>query len=209
MPNLWQKRWNEEYQLAIKENSPTHTIVPIRKDDLSTWRMYVRTRDGRLHSAKVRLEYLTGNGRTLVYPLFPPSVEWETPIRHPNIQPPRPEGEGILDLALFQKTDTWNPKTHLIDLIGFVELLLDNPNPADPINHPVCLQAAIDLIREQVSASPSSSIVEQVKQKLTEADAVIRKYSGHWNKVGQGERGRAWYLVVEAGRALSQGHRVR
>lgn len=202
MSNPWQERWNAEYELALKKNSSTRTIVPIRKDDLSTWRMYLRTRDGKLHSAKVSLQCRTRSGRTLLYPLFPPMVEWETPIRHPNIQPPRPEGEGILDLPPFHNTSNWNPKTHLVDLLEFVELLLYNPDPADPINHPTCLQAAIDLIREQVSAISSSPIAEQAKYKLTEAEAIIRMYSDH----SQRERARAWYLVVEAGRALS--HRI-
>ncbi|MGA2239485.1 MAG: ubiquitin-conjugating enzyme E2 [Candidatus Bathyarchaeia archaeon] len=207
MSFLWQKRWQDEYELAVKRNSVTRTIVPSRKHDLSTWKGYLKARDGQLHSMEVRLKYRAKDGRTLSYPLVAPEVEWQTPIRHPNIQPPRPKGEGIVCLAPFQKPDSWNPKTHVVDLLDFIELLLYNPNPADPINHPTCLQAAIAMIRERLASSTTSSpVAGRISPMLAEAEGIIRRFSDHWNKVttdSQRERDRAWYLVVESGKTLT------
>ena len=206
MSFAWRKRWKDEYELAVKKNSLTRTIVPARRHDLSVWKGYLKTRDGQLHSMEVRLEYRARGGRTLFYPLVAPEVEWQTPIRHPNIQPPRPKGEGIVCLAPFQKPDSWNPKTHVVDLLDFIELLLHNPNPADPINHPTCLEEAIAMIREKLAKTADPSVDKRALLMLVEAEGIIRKYSGHWNKVTQAslrERDRAWYLVVEAGKILA------
>ena len=190
----------------MKKNSPTRTIVPAKKGSLSVWKGYLKTTDTQLHSMEVRLEYRAREGRTLFYPLFPPEVEWQTPIRHPNIQPPRPKGEGIICLAPFQKPDSWNPKTHIAQILDLIELLLHNPNPADPINHPTCLEAAIGIIREKLHKIPDSPLAKRIPPMLIEAEGIIRRYSPRWNKVTQAEmreRDRAWYLVVEAGKALS------
>jgi ubiquitin-protein ligase len=206
MSSEWRPRWKDEYELAAKRNSLTRTIVPARKHDLSTWKGYLKTRDGQLHSMEVRLEYRAKDGRTLFYPLFAPDVEWQTPINHPNIQPPRPKGEGIICLAPFQKPESWNPKTHVAQILDLIELLLNNPNPADPINHPTCLEAAIAIIREKLASSTSSAATNRVPAMLTEAERIIQKYRARWSKVTNDtekrERDRAWYLVVEAGKLV-------
>jgi ubiquitin-protein ligase len=212
MSSDWHPRWKTEYELAAKRNSTTRTIVPAKKHDLSTWKGYLKTRDGQLHSMEVRLEYRAHaehrgrEGRMLYYPLFPPDVEWQTPIRHPNIQPPRPKGEGIICLAPFQKPDSWNPKTHVIEILDFIEVLLHNPNPADPINHPTCLEAAIAIIRDKLAKISSPPIAKRIPHMLTEAEGVIRKYSDRWTRVTETERpdrDRAWYLIVEAGKTVT------
>jgi len=206
MSFAWQSRWKDEYALAVTKNSPTRTIVPAKKGSLSVWKGYLKTPDRQLHSMEVRLEYRARDGRTLFYPLGAPQVEWQTPIRHPNIQPPRPKGEGIICLAPFQKPDSWNPKTHVVDLLEFIELLLHNPNPADPINHPTCLEAAIAIIRERISRIPDSPSTRRVPPMLMEAEGIIRRYSAHWSKVTEAtmrERERAWFLVVEAGKLVA------
>ena len=69
MSFAWRGRWKDEYELAVKKNSLTRTIVPARKRDLSTWKGYLKTRDGQLHSMEVRLEFRARDGRTLFYPL--------------------------------------------------------------------------------------------------------------------------------------------
>jgi ubiquitin-protein ligase len=198
----WRERWKDEYELAVMKNSPSRTIVPAR-NDLSTWKGYLKTPDGQLHSMDVRLEYRAQTGRMQFYPLVPPQFEWQTPIRHPNIQPPRPKGEGIPCLAHFQKLDSWNPKTHVVVLLDLIELLLHNPDPTDPINHPTCLDVAIAMTRQRLSATKDSSITKRVPPMLVEAESIIRKYSPRWNKVKgaeERERDRAWYLVVQAGK---------
>jgi len=206
MSFAWRKRWKDEYELAVKKNSLTRTIVPASKHDLSVWKGYLKTREGQLHSMEVRLEYRARAGRTLFYPLVAPEVEWQTPIRHPNIQPPRPKGDGIICLAPFQKPESWNPKTHIVELLDFVEVLLHNPNPADPINHPTCLEEAIEMIRARLAQSADPPFVKRVSSMLTEAEGIVRKYSTQWNRVGQPalqERDRAWHLVVEVGKLLA------
>lgn len=205
MSNPWRARWKHEYEPAVKRNSRGQTVVLAKEGNYSTWRVHLKDRDGQMHLVEVRLEYHTKDGRrSLPFPLYPPEVEWLTPISHPNIQPPSPEGNGIVDLApLPEKVHSWSPKTHLVDILDLLELLLHNPNPADPINHPTCLRAAIDLIREKLSPSSSSSAAERVKRMVTEAEGIVRRYSSRWNSVTQVERDRAWYLVVEAEKALS------
>jgi ubiquitin-protein ligase len=212
MSSDWHPRWKKEYELAVKSNSATRTIVPAKKHDLSKWKGYLKTREGQLHSMEVRLEYRARpehrgrEGRILFYPLFPPDVEWQTPIHHPNIQPPRPKGEGIICLAPFQKPDSWNPKTHVSEILDFIEILLHNPNPADPINHPTCLEAAIVMIRDKLARFPSLSIAKRIPPMLAEAEGIIRKYRDRWIRVTEAERperDRAWYLVVEAGKTVA------
>lgn len=206
MSFAFQPRWKDEYDLAVKKNSSTRTIVPAKKGNLSVWKGYLKAADKQLHSMEVRLEYRAREGRTLFYPLFPPEVEWQTPIRHPNIQPPRPKGEGVICLAPFQKPDSWNPKTHVVQILDLIELLLHSPNPGDPINHPTCLEAGIGIIREKLAKVTDSPLAKRVPPMLLEAESILQRYSSRWNKVTQSEmreRDRAWYLVVEAGKALS------
>jgi hypothetical protein len=93
-----------------------------------------------------------------------------------------------------------------VDLLDFIELLLHNPDPADPINHPTCLEAAIAMTRERLAMTMDSAVAKRVPPTLMEAESIIRRYSPYWNKVTkaeQRERDRAWYLVVEAGRIVA------
>jgi hypothetical protein len=154
---------------------------------------------------EIRLEYAAQKDRrTLFYPLSPPKVEWQTPIRHPNIQPPRPLGDGIPCLKQLQP-ESWNPKTHISELLNYIEVLVNSPNPSDPINHPTCLEVAISTIRQQARAS--NAVTNVVEPKLKQAEGLIRKYAPRWNSMKTvselHERDRAWYLVVESGKYLS------
>jgi len=203
---MWKSRWEDEYRRAVETNSQTRTVVPARKNDLRIWKGYLKTRDGRLHSLELKLEFpAQRDGRTMFYPLSPPLVEWQTPIHHPNIQPPRPAGEGVVCLAPLDPLhpERWNPKTHIVELLNWIEVLVNSPDPSDPINHPVCLLAAIAMIRDMAKGSPH----EGLERQLAEAAALIRKYERIWNNLKSDaerrERDRAWYLVVEAGKRLS------
>jgi hypothetical protein len=92
-----------------------------------------------------------------------------------------------------------------VEILDFIELLLHNPNPADPINHPLCLEVAISMIREKLAKVPDSPLVKRIPPMLMDAEGVVRRYSSRWNRVNQAEvreRDRAWYLVVEAAKAL-------
>jgi len=205
-----EERWKKEYELAVRKNSATCTIVPARKGNLAVWKGYLKT-SKQLHSMEIRLQYRARDGRVLFYPLMPPEVEWQTPIQHPNIQPPRPKGEGIICFDPFLKPDHWNPKTHVVDILSFIELILNNPNPADPINHPTCLVVAIAMIREKLgkdSIQTNHPTTTRILAMLTDAEVIIQKYSTYWNKVIRGsederKRDQAWNLVCQAGKLLA------
>jgi len=202
---MWQPRWHDEYRLAVNSNSSTRTVVPAKKDDLRVWKGYLKTQTGQLHSMEIRLEYQAETDkRTLFYPLAPPQVEWQTPIRHPNIQPPRPSGEGIVCLRPL-RPELWNPKTHIFKVLDFIEVLLNSPDPSDPINHPVCLDVAVSMIKERLTRTPTLARI--LEPKLREAELVLRKYAQRWNAVRtdaeKRDRDRAWYLIVDAGKRLS------
>ena len=62
------------------------------------------------------------------YPLSPPSVEFKTPVFHPNVE--FKSGEVCLDVL---KSD-WSPAWGLATVCRAIAALLDAPNAESPLN---------------------------------------------------------------------------
>ncbi|XP_011304222.1 ubiquitin-conjugating enzyme E2 T-like [Fopius arisanus] len=66
------------------------------------------------------------------YPFHPPKMKFITSVYHPNIDT---GGRICMDLLKIPKDDSggWNPTITLESLFVAVQLLLENPNPDDPL----------------------------------------------------------------------------
>lgn len=92
---------------------------------------------------------------------YPGGIEfgWVTPIFHPNIDPVQPmftngaEGTGYICLNILKK---WSRLSDLKTTVKALKMLIENPNPDDPLNYPNCLEAA-DFFRE--------NSIEDLKEK--------------------------------------------
>lgn len=71
------------------------------------------------------------------YPFVFPVTRWLTPIFHPNIVPPPPNGNGQIDTEILNIGNMRN----LTELARRIVFLIENPNPAGPMPHPTCLEA--------------------------------------------------------------------
>jgi ubiquitin-protein ligase len=60
---------------------------------------------------------------------------WLSPIFHPNIDPYE---TGYICLNVLKK---WSQLSDLSTTIKALEMLVEHPNPEDPLNYPMCLEA--------------------------------------------------------------------
>ena len=141
------KRLEEEFRIATSKNSPDRTVAPLKDGDLLVWRAYLRGHDATLHSFEIRI------GRK--FPLEPPDVECLTPLSHPNIEPPRPEGLGRVCLPWISDSRVWSPQTRINAIVDGLVYLLNNPNPCDPLMHSRCLEEAMKMIQQKINESKS------------------------------------------------------
>ncbi|KAG0272804.1 hypothetical protein BGZ95_011411 [Linnemannia exigua] len=61
------------------------------------------------------------------YPFKPPKVKFTTRVYHPNI-----DEEGAICVALL-KNDQWKPATRISQVLKSLVMLLEQPNPDDPL----------------------------------------------------------------------------
>lgn len=69
---------------------------------------------------------------------------WLTKIFHPNIHPvelplSNQHGTGYICLNILKK---WSRLSDLVTTIRALKILVENPNPNDPLDYPECLEAA-------------------------------------------------------------------
>jgi len=186
MSTFFEERLKKEFEYVASKNTPSRTITPIRKGDLKTWRGYIRGPDEVTHTFEIRLTH---------YPLSPPEIEWLTPISHPNIEPPKPEGNGLPCLPWLTNPTFWSPKTKINSIIEGLVFLLTNPNPADPMAHPKCLRLAIKMIKDQAETHRPKNEFSKIKNILTAAE----------NALKNGDTKTAYQLVKQAGETANLG----
>lgn len=167
MSHLFRKRLEDELKIAMSKNTPKRTVAPKRKGDPSVWRGYIEAPDGVMHSFEIRV----GDR----FPLEPPEVEWLTPISHPNIEPPRPEGMGRVCLPWITDRSEWSPQTRINSIVDGLVYLLNNPNPADPLMHTQCLRNATEMIKKELKQADKTVDVPKVQTLLTTAITNIER----------------------------------
>ncbi|KAK9886815.1 hypothetical protein WA026_018465 [Henosepilachna vigintioctopunctata] len=64
------------------------------------------------------------------YPFAPPSIKFITKIYHPNIDD---NGRICLDLIKMPPAGNWKPTIGLEGILIAIRMLLENPNPDDPL----------------------------------------------------------------------------
>eukprot|EP00842_Homolaphlyctis_polyrhiza_P005698 jgi/Hompol1/6129/HPOL_001612-RA len=64
------------------------------------------------------------------FPFEPPCIQFVTPIYHPNIDN---HGRICLDILKMPPKGTWKPSIHLSGVLNSIRLLLQEPNPDDPL----------------------------------------------------------------------------
>lgn len=64
------------------------------------------------------------------YPFVPPSIKFVTKVYHPNIDD---NGRICLDLIKMPPSGNWRPTIGLEGLLIAIRMLLESPNPDDPL----------------------------------------------------------------------------
>jgi ubiquitin-protein ligase len=186
MSTFFEERLKKELEYVASKNTPKRTIIPIKEGNLKTWRGHIKGPNKETHTFEIRLTH---------YPLSPPEIEWLTPISHPNIEPPKPEGNGLPCLPWLTNPTFWSPKTKINSIIEGLVFLLNNPNPADPMAHPKCLKLAIKMIRNHVKTHRPKHEFSKINDKLITAENILVN----------GDTKTAYQLVKQAGEMANLG----
>ena len=64
------------------------------------------------------------------YPFEPPKVTFRTPVFHPNVST-----NGAICMDILKPNGAWSPLMTVDSLLVSIQSLLDDPNPADPLNN--------------------------------------------------------------------------
>lgn len=103
---------------------------------------------------------------------------WYSDIFHPNIHPVElsssdKPGTGYICLNVLKK---WSRLSDLETTVKALKLLVENPNPEDPLNYPICAEAAeffkqntMDELRNQYNIKEG----EEEKKAAEESDDII------------------------------------
>jgi len=163
-------RLQGEWETTKPKNTEERTIAPVDEKSLRVWRGYLRHHKGEMHAFEMRF--------TKAYPLEPPEFEWLTPISHPNIEPPKPQGLGRVCLDWLTNPREWSPDTSVNAIIEGALYVLNNPNPSDPMMHRSCLREAIRMLEEDISKhSDAEPNLPKVRMLLASAKQSIERPS--------------------------------
>ncbi len=102
------------------------------------------------------------------------SFFWLSPIFHPNIHPVElgtstEKGTGYICLNVLKK---WSRLSDLETTVKALQMLVQNPNPEDPLNYPICAEAT-----QFFKENPMEKIMEQFhfdkEEKKDDDDIVV------------------------------------
>lgn len=119
------KRLNKE--LAMITMSPAHGIsaFPEDLDSLLRWKGTIKGSEGTPYEGLV---YYVSMAFPPTYPMTAPTVKFETPIFHPNIDM---SGNICLDILKEKWSSSYTVKSLLIS----IQVLLESPNNESPLNN--------------------------------------------------------------------------
>lgn len=103
---------------------------------------------------------------------------WLSKIFHPNIHPvelsfSNQPGTGYICLNILKK---WSRLSDLVTTVRALKILVENPNPHDPLDYPECLEAATYFKKykvEDIKKKFSSENVNEDSQKKEDDDIII------------------------------------
>ncbi len=140
---IWKDRIENEIQ-NIKNMKVLDQNSIVRDENSVEFKINVRTLGyirvkGKLVPQRSHRIYLKLN-RSFPYP-GGIDFSWISNIYHPNIHPVESEtpGTGYICLNVLKK---WSRLSDLETTVKALKSLIKNPNPEDPLNYPMCLDAA-------------------------------------------------------------------
>ena len=100
---------------------------------------------------------------------------WTSPIFHPNIHPvensSRTPGTGYICLNVLKK---WSRLSDLETTVKALKSLIQHPNPDDPLNYPICLEAATFFKKKSMEELEKEfGIEEDTKEKEESEDDIV------------------------------------
>ena len=127
--NIHQVRLKKELEMWQHSTGlPTGISVWLENEvSLLHWRAAIQGAEGSCYEEGTFLLELLMSER---YPIEPPKVTFLTPIYHPNIDQ---HGRICLDLLNMPPKGNWKPSINIMTLLTSIQLLLNEPNPDDPL----------------------------------------------------------------------------
>ncbi len=142
---LWKERINNEVEVLLGEG----------------YNMYIKKSDGEV-LLDVELEDISGPiliGKSIgfvfehqfeiqisrEYPFTAPIVSWKSNIFHPNILPP--EEGGVVKMEYIER---WGFSDDLLSLLSSIEVLLNEPEINNRLDHRICTEAAEEYLKDDV-----------------------------------------------------------
>lgn len=110
-----------------KIKSTTTNGIFVNAEDLNKWSVQILGPNNSPYENGVfDLEITIPNN----YPFSPPALRFLTKIYHPNIDE---NGRICMDLLKMPPSGSWRPTIGIEGLLIAVKMLLENPNPNDPL----------------------------------------------------------------------------
>lgn len=123
---MQQQRLSRELS-KISDSPPVGISITPKEDKLNVLQaQIVGPDDSPYQNGLFKLEILIPDK----YPFTPPSIKFLTKVYHPNIDD---NGRICLDLIKMPPKGCWRPTIGLEGLLIAVRMLLENPNPEDPL----------------------------------------------------------------------------
>ncbi|VEN43977.1 unnamed protein product [Callosobruchus maculatus] len=114
-------------ELSKMQNNPPQGICIFAKDDKLMLESKIKGPEGSPYESGVFTLEIQIPER---YPFAPPSIRFVNRVYHPNVDD---NGRICLDLLKMPPSGGWKPTIGIEGLLIAVRMLLDSPNPDDPL----------------------------------------------------------------------------
>ncbi len=141
-------------ELEMLETDPPAGISawPRELDDTSVLEAEVRGAEGTPYAGGTfKLEVMVPER----YPFEPPKPRFVTPIYHPNIDS---GGRICLDLLNMPPKGSWKPALNISKILLSIQLLMSEPNPADPLMVDISNQFSADRAAFEAKAAEQTRL---------------------------------------------------
>ncbi|GCA62199.1 SUMO-conjugating enzyme Ubc9 [Kipferlia bialata] len=101
------------------------------------------------------------------YPEYPPKVQFDPPLFHPNVYP-----SGSVCLSLLNKEADWKPSVTVPEILKGLQMLLNEPNeksPAQTEAYQIYIRNRTEYVRRikaVVDANPASEFKDRIKRMV-------------------------------------------
>ncbi len=145
---IWKDRIENELE-SLKRLNVLEDNSIIRKENSVELIVNIKSLGFVLKEGSQSLELIPQKNHKIMLKLnrnfpYPGGIDfaWYSPIFHPNIHPVElgsgETGTGYICLNVLKK---WSLLSDMDTTVKALKLLVENPNPDDPLNYPICLEA--------------------------------------------------------------------